>query len=165
MGLPQRTVSALRSHRKRQLGASSEWQENGLVFASKHGKPLDAQNVVNRFFKPLLQRAGLFPPFGSTISGTRAYRSSPNVANPSVTCKPSPVTPPQLLPSNATHITMTLRQGAPPTLWATSSQTVLRPLFSLATLDGQKHRRRSGRGSWIVSSRRTAQYHLFSCYG
>lgn len=29
------------------------------MFASKHGKPLDAQNVVNRHFKPLLKRAGL----------------------------------------------------------------------------------------------------------
>ncbi len=29
------------------------------MFASKHGKPLDAQNVVNRSFKPLLERVGL----------------------------------------------------------------------------------------------------------
>lgn len=38
------------------------------MFASGHGKPLDAQNVVNRSFKPLLKRAGL-PPYASTISG------------------------------------------------------------------------------------------------
>ncbi len=30
-----------------------------LVFASEIGTPLDAQNVVNRSFKPLLRRAGL----------------------------------------------------------------------------------------------------------
>ncbi len=33
----------------------------GLVFATSKGTPLDAQNVVNRSFKPLLKRAGLPP--------------------------------------------------------------------------------------------------------
>jgi integrase len=65
VGLPQRGVIALRAHRKRQLEeklqVGSEWQDNGLVFASKHGGPLDAQNIVNRHFKPLLERAGLPP--------------------------------------------------------------------------------------------------------
>lgn len=65
VGLPQRVVSALRSHRKRQveeqLGAGAQWTDNGLVFASGKGTPLDAQNIVNRHFKPLLQRAGLPP--------------------------------------------------------------------------------------------------------
>jgi integrase len=61
--LPQRAVEALRSHRKKQiegqLRAGSEWQDQGLVFASNKGTPLDAQNIVNRHFKPLLKRAGL----------------------------------------------------------------------------------------------------------
>ncbi len=61
--LPQRTLESLRSHRKRQLEervrAGSNWQENGLVFASGKGTPLDAQNIVNRYFKPLLRRAEL----------------------------------------------------------------------------------------------------------
>jgi integrase len=61
--LPQRAVEALRSHRKRQieeqLRAGSNWQDYGLVFASGKGTPLDAQNIVNRHFKPLLRRAGL----------------------------------------------------------------------------------------------------------
>ena len=66
IGLPQRAVTALRSHRKRQLeerklSAGSDWRENGLVFVSKYGGPLDAQNVVNRHYKPLLERAGLPP--------------------------------------------------------------------------------------------------------
>ncbi len=65
VGLPQRAVRALQSHRGRQLEerlkAGAEWQDNGLVFASKHGGPLDAQNVVNRHYKPLLERAGLPP--------------------------------------------------------------------------------------------------------
>jgi integrase len=61
--LPKRTLEALRSHRKRQveeqLKAGEKWEENGLVFASSKGTPLDAQNIVNRYFKPLLRRTGL----------------------------------------------------------------------------------------------------------
>ena len=63
VGLPRRAVSALRSHRKRQLEdqlrAGALWQDNGLVFTNLTGGPLDAQNIVNRHFKPLLKRAGL----------------------------------------------------------------------------------------------------------
>jgi len=63
VGLPPRAIRALREHRKRQLEetlkAGAFWQENGLVFTTGEGKPLDAQNVVNRSFKPLLSRAGL----------------------------------------------------------------------------------------------------------
>lgn len=61
--LPRRTVEALKDHRKRQaeerLKAGIEWQDHGLIFATHKGTPLDAQNVVNRSFKPLLRRAGL----------------------------------------------------------------------------------------------------------
>jgi integrase len=61
--LPRRAVEALRSHRKRQieeqLRASAQWADNGLVFTTGIGTPLDAQNIVNRHFKPLLKRAGL----------------------------------------------------------------------------------------------------------
>jgi integrase len=65
VGLPQRVVSALKSHRKRQLeeklAAGSVYQDEGLVFASRFGTPLDAQNVVNRYYKLLLERTGLSP--------------------------------------------------------------------------------------------------------
>jgi integrase len=58
-------VSALKSHRKRQLeeqlAAGSLYRDEGLVFASRHGTPIDAQNVVNRYYKPLLKRASLPP--------------------------------------------------------------------------------------------------------
>ena len=61
--LPQRALEALRGHRKRQLEEQlkdgEKWQDNGLVFASSKGTPLDAQNIVNRYFKPLLRRSGL----------------------------------------------------------------------------------------------------------
>jgi integrase len=64
VGLPQRAVEALRSHRKRQLEEklrTPDYEDSGLVFASNKGTPLDAQNIVNRYFKPLLERAGLPP--------------------------------------------------------------------------------------------------------
>ena len=42
-----------------QLGAGPNWQDNGLVFTTTIGTAADAQNVINRHFKPLLKRAGL----------------------------------------------------------------------------------------------------------
>ena len=41
------------------LRSGPEWRNQGLVFASNKGTPLDAQNIVNRHFKPLLKRASL----------------------------------------------------------------------------------------------------------
>lgn len=65
VGLPRRAVSALRDHRKRQaeekLRIGPLYDDQGLVFANGFGGPLDAQNVVNRHFKPLLKEAGLPP--------------------------------------------------------------------------------------------------------
>ncbi len=65
VGLPPRALSALKSHRKRQLeekvAAGPLYWDGSLVFASRRGTPLDAQNVVNRHYKPLLKRAGLPP--------------------------------------------------------------------------------------------------------
>src|SRR5215218_1936162 len=58
VGLPKRAVEALRSHRKRQLEeklSASNYEDSGLVFATGKGTPLDAQNIVNRHFKPLLK--------------------------------------------------------------------------------------------------------------
>jgi integrase len=56
-------AEALKDHLERQLEeidrAGSLWQENGLVFASETGAPLDRHNVTLHRFKPLLKRAGL----------------------------------------------------------------------------------------------------------
>jgi integrase len=60
--LPQRTLEALRTHRKHQLEEklrASSYKASDLVFATGKGTPLDAKNIVNRHFKPLLKRAGL----------------------------------------------------------------------------------------------------------
>lgn len=56
-------VEALVRHRegqmleKRRLG--NLWQDTGLVFTTEVGTPLDADNLIKRSFKPLLERAGL----------------------------------------------------------------------------------------------------------
>ena len=39
--------------------ASGSYEDSGLVFATAKGTPLDAQNLVDRHFKPLLRWAGL----------------------------------------------------------------------------------------------------------
>ena len=60
--LLQKAAEALRSHRKRQMDqptVSAQWTDNGLVFTTTIGTPLEAQKIVNRHFKVLLKRAGL----------------------------------------------------------------------------------------------------------
>lgn len=62
--LPARCVDALRDHQVRQerarQAAGAEWQELGLVFASRVGTELDAANV-RRGFRSVARRAGLNP--------------------------------------------------------------------------------------------------------
>ena len=61
--LKQSAVEALRRHLECQLGeidrAGPLWQENGLIFATERGTPLNRHNLGSRSFKPLLKRAGL----------------------------------------------------------------------------------------------------------
>jgi integrase len=61
--LSQTALIALRSHLNRQLGeidrAGSLWRENGLIFASETGEPLDRRYITTHRFKPLLKHAGL----------------------------------------------------------------------------------------------------------
>jgi integrase len=75
--LPQRALEALRAHRKHQAEEKrrvTAYEDSGLVFATRKGTPQDAQNVINRHFKPLLKHAGL-PLSAGTISGTPALPS------------------------------------------------------------------------------------------
>jgi integrase len=62
LGLPQAVVEALREHRIRQdedrLAAGGLWREEGLVFATTLGTPLDAANV-RRSFRSICATAGL----------------------------------------------------------------------------------------------------------
>lgn len=62
LALPQRCVEALRRHRELQerdrLRAGELWQDHGLVFASRVGTPLTANNVI-RAFRAVTRNAGL----------------------------------------------------------------------------------------------------------
>ncbi len=59
----ERVAAALRAHRLRQneerLARGALYEDRDLVFATGRGTPFDASNIVNRSFKPLLERAGL----------------------------------------------------------------------------------------------------------
>ena len=61
--LTSKAIEALKRHLERQLGeidrVGSLWSENGLIFASETGDPLDRRAVTALKFKPLLKRAGL----------------------------------------------------------------------------------------------------------
>jgi len=61
--LTQTALEALRSHLARQLEEIDRvgplWRENGLIFASEVGEPLDRRYITTHRFKPLLKRAGL----------------------------------------------------------------------------------------------------------
>jgi len=63
ISLTRHAVEALKAHRAAQnaerLKAGSLWQDNGLVFCTHGGRPLDSHNVARTSFKPLLERAGL----------------------------------------------------------------------------------------------------------
>lgn len=62
INLPERALGALRRQRalqaEQRLAAGPDWRDNGLVFASSIGTPLDGVNVTKRF-QALLARAGL----------------------------------------------------------------------------------------------------------
>jgi integrase len=62
LALPQRCVEALRQHRTLQardrLRAGELWHDHGLVFASRIGTPLTANNVI-RAFRVVTKKAGL----------------------------------------------------------------------------------------------------------
>src|SRR5215208_6779854 len=61
--LTSKAIEALKHHLERQLEeidrVGSLWQENGLIFASATGEPLNRHNLTRRSFKPLLKQAGL----------------------------------------------------------------------------------------------------------
>ena len=62
LALPRRCAEALRQHMEQQdrdrLSAGELWQEHGLVFASRVGTPLSANNVI-RAFRIITRKAGL----------------------------------------------------------------------------------------------------------
>jgi integrase len=61
--LTRRAIEALKAHKAAQnaerLKLGDLWEDNGLVFCTTAGKPLDFRNVATASFKPLLKKAGL----------------------------------------------------------------------------------------------------------
>ena len=61
--LTPQAAEALKGHRARQneerLQLGSHWEDRGLVFPNRTGKPMNADNLYHRGFKPLLEKAGL----------------------------------------------------------------------------------------------------------
>jgi integrase len=61
--LTRSVVEALKWHRawqnEERLRLGALWHDQGLVFSSGTGGPLDVGNLTNRSFRPLLERAGL----------------------------------------------------------------------------------------------------------
>jgi integrase len=59
--LTSRAAEALKLHRKRQNEErlkAAMWEDHGLVFPNRVGKPMDHNNVYHRDFKSLLKRVG-----------------------------------------------------------------------------------------------------------
>jgi integrase len=61
--LTPQAAEALKGHRAPQneerLQLGSLWEDQDLVFPNRIGKPMNADNLYHRDFKPLLERAGL----------------------------------------------------------------------------------------------------------
>jgi integrase len=61
--LTSKAIETLRHYPERQPREintiGSLWSENGLMFSSGTGEPLNRHNLIRRSFKPLLKRAGL----------------------------------------------------------------------------------------------------------
>ncbi|WP_225724693.1 MULTISPECIES: site-specific integrase [unclassified Nocardia] len=62
--IPAPLIPILRQHRKNQLeerfAAGDQWQESGLIFTTKLGRPIEPRNV-NRMFAKLLEKARVRP--------------------------------------------------------------------------------------------------------
>lgn len=63
VALTATAIAALRRHKANQaaerLKIGTAWRDIDLVFTNEEGGPIDAGNLRNRSFRPLLQRAGL----------------------------------------------------------------------------------------------------------
>jgi integrase len=54
--MPSRAIAMIRPRKRLRATA---YEDSELVFTATIGTPVDAQNVIDRHFKPLLKRAGL----------------------------------------------------------------------------------------------------------
>jgi integrase len=76
--LPTSMALALAEHKRRQseerLRIGSAWQDNGLVFTTSIGTPLNISNLTAKHFKPALRQAGLPETIRLTIFDIPARR-------------------------------------------------------------------------------------------
>ena len=86
--LTPEAVEALTKHRigqnKERLRHGGSWQDQGLVFCSSVGTPMNPDNFVKRQYKPLLRRAGLPYIRFHDLRHTFASLMMPNVKNPQI---------------------------------------------------------------------------------
>ena len=63
IGLGAMAIEALRYHRGKQVedrfAVGGVWQDMSLVFCNELGRPVEVSNLTNRYFQPLLKKAGL----------------------------------------------------------------------------------------------------------
>ena len=63
IGLGPMAIEALRYHRGKQVedrfAVGGVWQDMSLVFCNELGRPVEVSNLTNRYFQPLLKKAGL----------------------------------------------------------------------------------------------------------
>lgn len=61
--LPEVAIEALRKHKveqaKQRLVAGAKWHDLGLIFTSSLGTPLHRSNLLQRYFYPMLEKAGV----------------------------------------------------------------------------------------------------------
>jgi integrase len=87
---PQAT-EALKGHRARQneerLQLGLLWEDWGLVFPNRSGKPMNADNLYHRNFKPLLKKAGLSGFTFHSLRHTCATLLLSKNVNPKIVCE------------------------------------------------------------------------------
>ena len=71
------------------------WEDDGLVFCTHGGKPLDFRNLATTSSKPLLEKVGLPDNRFHDLCGTRAPRCCSPAATTPNSCSVSWEMPPQ----------------------------------------------------------------------
>jgi integrase len=89
--LTAQAAEALKGHRARQneerLQLGSLWEDQGLVFPNRSGKPMNADNLYHRGFKPLLEKAGLSGFTFHSLRHTCATLLLTKNINPKIVCE------------------------------------------------------------------------------
>lgn len=82
------TIAVLRGHLERQAVerqiAGDRWQEHGLLFTTLRGTPMHHKNLMDRYFKPAIRRAGVpmirFHDLRHTAAAIMLSRGRPAIA-------------------------------------------------------------------------------------